>query len=201
VTRDVGVERCHRDPVHTQGLLRLVERDDAQRLRTGVGEPHGDVVADLQAGLLRFIGLNRQGVRTDGVNVARDRTEVDGLLDVSRVERGDVFRRALDRRARNRSAVTEPVSGARRSAASPPGSSRHAELRLDDPVAAHCRVDRELTDERADDANTVMNATSATPIIRAEAVADVRRGLRIAFSLASVPAIPACGGAAGRALS
>ena len=41
-----------------------------------------------------------------------------------------------------------------------------------------------------DAANTVMNATRPMPIINADAVAEVRRGLRVAFSRAIVPAIP-----------
>ena len=45
-------------------------------------------------------------------------------------------------------------------------------------------------DVLAEAANTVMKATSATPIISADAVAAVRRGLRVAFSRASVPAMP-----------
>ena len=49
-------------------------------------------------------------------------------------------------------------------------------------------------DVLADAANTVMKATSATPIINADDVAAVRRGFRIAFSRASVPAMPrTCG--------
>ena len=41
---------------------------------------------------------------------------------------------------------------------------------------------------RSDDANTDAALTSATPIISAAAVADVRRGARPAFSRASCPA-------------
>ena len=44
-----------------------------------------------------------------------------------------------------------------------------------------------FTDVRADAANTVMSPTSATPIMSAAAVAEVRFGLRIAFSRASQP--------------
>ena len=43
---------------------------------------------------------------------------------------------------------------------------------------------------RADAANTVMSPTSATPIMSAAAVADVRLGLRIAFSRAIEPVMP-----------
>ncbi len=43
---------------------------------------------------------------------------------------------------------------------------------------------------RADAANTVMSPTSATPIMSAAAVADVRFGLRIAFSRAITPVTP-----------
>src|SRR6516162_4863704 len=46
------------------------------------------------------------------------------------------------------------------------------------------------TEDLADAANTVMNATNATPIISADDVAAVRRGFRMAFSRASVPATP-----------
>ena len=42
----------------------------------------------------------------------------------------------------------------------------------------------------ADAAKIVMKPTSATPIMSAAAVAAVRRGLRIAFSRASVPVMP-----------
>ena len=47
-----------------------------------------------------------------------------------------------------------------------------------------------LIDALVDAANTVMNATRPTPIISADAVAALRRGLRAAFSRATVPAIP-----------
>ncbi len=47
-----------------------------------------------------------------------------------------------------------------------------------------------FTDVRADAANTVMSPTSATPIMSAAAVADVRFGLRIAFSRAITPVTP-----------
>jgi hypothetical protein len=47
-----------------------------------------------------------------------------------------------------------------------------------------------FTDVRAEAANTVMRPTSPTPIMRAAAVAEVRFGLRIAFSRASVPVMP-----------
>ena len=50
-------------------------------------------------------------------------------------------------------------------------------------------IDVEI-DDFAEAANTVISETRATPIISADAVADVRRGLRIAFSRASVPAMP-----------
>ena len=43
---------------------------------------------------------------------------------------------------------------------------------------------------RAEAPNTVMNTTRPTPIIRADAVADVRLGLRVAFSRAMVPVMP-----------
>ncbi len=46
------------------------------------------------------------------------------------------------------------------------------------------------TDALADAPNTVMSATSATPIISAAAVADVRFGFRFAFSSASRPVMP-----------
>ena len=46
------------------------------------------------------------------------------------------------------------------------------------------------TASRTDAANTVTNATRPTPIISADAVAAVRRGLRTAFSRASEPATP-----------
>ena len=92
----------------------------------------------------------------------------------------------------NRSAVTEPVSG---SASMRCGHGRaqpaHAELRRrrSSRSSSPCRSTWPI-DARADAANTVMNATSATPIISADAVAAVRRGLRVAFSRASVPAMP-----------
>ena len=47
-----------------------------------------------------------------------------------------------------------------------------------------------FTDVRADAANTVMSPTSATPIMSAAAVAEVRFGLRIAFSRAIRPVMP-----------
>ena len=43
--------------------------------------------------------------------------------------------------------------------------------------------------ERSDEAKTAAALTSATPIIRAAADADVRRGARPAFSLASTPGV------------
>ena len=43
---------------------------------------------------------------------------------------------------------------------------------------------------RADAPNTVMRPTSATPIMSAAAVADVRFGLRFAFSRAIAPVMP-----------
>ena len=43
---------------------------------------------------------------------------------------------------------------------------------------------------RSDDANTAAALTSATPIINAAAVADVRRGARPAFSRARTPGVP-----------
>ena len=45
-------------------------------------------------------------------------------------------------------------------------------------------------DALAEAAKIVMKPTSATPIMSADAVAAVRRGLRIAFSRASVPVMP-----------
>ncbi len=47
-----------------------------------------------------------------------------------------------------------------------------------------------LTDHLPEAANTVIPPTSATPIISADAVAAVRRGLRMAFSRASCPRAP-----------
>ena len=44
--------------------------------------------------------------------------------------------------------------------------------------------------ERSDEANTAAALTSATPIISAAAVADVRRGARPAFSRARMPGAP-----------
>ena len=49
-----------------------------------------------------------------------------------------------------------------------------------------------------DSAKIVMNETSATPIISAAAVAEVRFGFRIAFSRAIVPGTPAAAAAARR---
>ena len=46
------------------------------------------------------------------------------------------------------------------------------------------------TDARAEAPNTMMRPTSATPIISAAAVADVRFGFRFAFSSASSPVMP-----------
>ena len=46
------------------------------------------------------------------------------------------------------------------------------------------------TDARAEAPKTVMSPTSATPIISAAAVADVRFGFRFAFSSASSPVMP-----------
>src|SRR3970282_2859294 len=43
----------------------------------------------------------------------------------------------------------------------------------------------------ADSPNTATNTTNPRPIIRADAVAAVRRGLRIAFSRPSLPGTPA----------
>jgi hypothetical protein len=46
------------------------------------------------------------------------------------------------------------------------------------------------TDLVADAAKIWMKTTSATPMITADAVADVRLGLRAAFSIASLPGTP-----------
>ena len=103
------------------------------------------------------------------------------------------LRRAVDRRCRRTAiAVTEPRLGQRvdplRHGRAQPA---HAELRVDDPVALHRLVDRRRhrrpgrCREHRDEGRP-----APTPIISAEAVADVRRGLRVAFSRASVPAMP-----------
>ena len=47
--------------------------------------------------------------------------------------------------------------------------------------------------ERSEEAKTAAALTSATPIISAAAVAEVRRGARPAFSRASTPGVPRTG--------
>ena len=63
---------------------------------------------------------------------------------------------------------------------------------LYDEVRAITGVD--VTERVPDAAKAVIEPTSATPIIRAEAVAAVRRGLRTAFSRASSPRTPTARG-------
>ena len=48
--------------------------------------------------------------------------------------------------------------------------------------------------QRREAASVAITDTRATPIIRAEAVAAIRRGLRTAFSLANCPVIPSSSG-------
>ena len=91
----------------------------------------------------------------------------------------------------NRSPVTEPVSGSASiccvtAGLSPPMPNCVSTIHW---LFIALSIDV-ATDVRAEAANTVMKATSATPIISAEAVAAVRFGFRVAFSRASVPAMP-----------
>ena len=48
----------------------------------------------------------------------------------------------------------------------------------------------ELMDAVVDEARIVMNPTTPTPIMSADALAAVRLGLRMAFALASLPGMP-----------
>ena len=60
----------------------------------------------------------------------------------------------------------------------------------DDVVGLHGPLEDLRERARSDEANTAAALTRATPIISAAAVADVRRGARPAFSLASLPGRP-----------
>ena len=70
------------------------------------------------------------------------------------------------------------------------GAMRSVALPLTTKSALNPRLISDLTDRVAEAANTVMNTTSVTPITTADAVAEVRRGLRAAFSVARRPVTP-----------
>ncbi len=72
----------------------------------------------------------------------------------------------------------------------PPGGPKPLDSLCTTKSAANPRSTSAVTDSVAEAANTVMKATSATPMMRAEAVAEVRLGLRAAFSVASLPVTP-----------
>ena len=95
--------------------------------------------------------------------------------------------------ARRGTTVSTPSTSATASATAagnPPGGPKAPRFGLHHEVASKPRSTSASTDSVADAANTVMNATSATPMRRADAVADVRFGLRAAFSVARRPVTP-----------
>jgi len=74
------------------------------------------------------------------------------------------------------------TSGLRPPTADPPDETMRS------PEAPPCTFS--LSDALVDEASTVMKITRVTPMVSAAAVVAVRLGLRMAFSLASVPAMP-----------
>ena len=194
VVRDVGVEGLDADGVRARRLLGAVDRDDPELLRAGLGERHVHRVADLQVVGLGLVGLHadRAGtehgrpIPTAGRSRSCDRPWSRRPRRCSSpCRRPSVFRY---RRAVTDAGLGQGVDPLRHDGLIPPMPNCVSTIQS----RLHRLVDRSWPMlALADAAKTVMNATRATPIISAEAAEAVRRGLRDAFSRASVPGHPA----------
>ena len=159
-----------------------------------LGKVTGTVEPIVQPVLRGVLGRDGDAVGAERVEVALDRAEHEHLVDGRGVEGVERIRRRPSTIAGLiRAWVTTSTPGVARSSSARSGLSPD-ELSIA-PASTMCVPVKSDSSEPAievfaDAANTVMNPTSATPIISDDAVRAVRFGLRMALRVASSPLSP-----------
>src|SRR5262249_14788116 len=154
-----------------------VDQRDRQFPRPSVLEQHRDGAAQLQVVGGSHVLIHGDAAAAQSGDRALNGADVEDLTSRAPIHPGDLFDLAVDFSEADGNSGSLPSCPA--SAGSTPPIRPPPESITMSP--AKLRSIAELTDAVLEDARMVMNPTSPTPIISAEALAAVRLGLRMAF--------------------